>query len=95
MVTFAQEHVISAKRVQKMYDVSDDTVRRWFKQGLERIKHGRIVFTSREALDRFFNTAACASNPGRLTQAIAALERVGITTDKESTDGKSKRSAGT
>lgn len=88
MVTFAGEQVVSARRVEKRYDVSDDTLRRWFDEGLEKVQRGRKVFTSLEALDRFFGTSQRSSRSSRLSEAMKALES---TSDKERMDGKSER----
>jgi hypothetical protein len=53
MVAFAREQVSPGRRLSKRLDVSQDTIRRWFDQGLEHVKIGAKVFTSLEALDRF------------------------------------------
>jgi hypothetical protein len=92
MVTFAREQVLSAKKVEQRFGVSDDTLRRWFRSGLDHIKRGRKVFTSLEALDRFFGNAVPLARGGRCDAAFESLERAGVNTGRESvTDGKSKR----
>jgi hypothetical protein len=53
VVDFARERVIDVDGVAEMCRVSDVTVRRWFKRGLEWCKLGGKVFTSLEALNRF------------------------------------------
>jgi transposase-like protein len=61
MVDFAKEQVIGAKRLAKRLDVSQDTLRRWFRQGLDHQKIGAKVFTTLEALNRFAQSPASQS----------------------------------
>ncbi len=80
MISFATEHVISAERVCRDYDLSDDTFRKWCREGLEYIQRERKRYTSLEALDRFFGSVPRGASAKELDEALAACERGGIRT---------------
>lgn len=63
MVDFAKENVIDVQRLAQRLDVSPDTIRRWMRQGLEKVKLGGRVYTSLEAVNRF-------SQPFKPTPAV-------------------------
>src|SRR6185369_1310673 len=93
MVTFAKEQCISPQRLAKRLGVSTDTIRRWFRQGLEKRKVGGKVFTSLEALDRFSDSPlAIADNDHRHRDAMETLARMGVKPAMEAiTDVKAQR----
>lgn len=91
MVSFAKEQVIGVQRLSKRLGVSSDTIRRWFKQGLERRKVCGKVFTSLEALDRFAGVGGTIDEEAEMAESMASLKRMGVNVGKESRDGQSKR----
>lgn len=95
MVQFAKEQVIGVQRLSKRLGVSTDTIRRWFRQGLERRKVGGKVFTSLEALDRFAGDPIAPTPAREFTESAATLQRLGVNIGTEPIrDGYSKRTAG-
>src|SRR5262245_58029218 len=94
MIEFAREQIISVKRLAEKPEVSPETIRRWFRQGLEKKKIGKKVYTSLEALDRFTGVTPSGSAE-RLVRSAEALKRHGIYVGN-GTDAspKSKRRAG-
>lgn len=91
MVDFAKEQVIGVQRLSKRLGVSADTIRRWFRQGLERRRLGGRTFTSLEALNRFSGGSDELSDEAELAESAAELRRMGIKVGKESKDGQSSR----
>lgn len=79
MVDFAKEQVIPVSRLAKRLDVSKDTIRRWFDEGLEKAKIGSKVFTSLEALNRFAGlTESNVSADAELAEQNAIADRRGL-----------------
>lgn len=87
MVDFAKENVIDVQSLAKRLNVSPDTIRRWFRQGLERVKLGGSVYTSLEALNRFSNPLVALSsvNDQHAQQMLRELRERGLV--KGITDG--------
>lgn len=78
MVDFATEQVISPQRLAKRLGVSTDTIRRWFRQGLESRKIGGKRFTSLQALNRF-SGEPCSPVPTReVEESLEGLKRLGV-----------------
>jgi DeoR/GlpR family transcriptional regulator of sugar metabolism len=94
MVDFAKEQVISPRRLAKRLDVSMDTIRRWFRQGLERRKICGKVYTSLEALNRFSPEPTARRKAASVAQSMDALKSMGLTIGTEPrTDGKQSEAA--
>jgi transposase-like protein len=92
MVDFAKEQVIGVQRLQKKLGVSADTIRRWFRQGLESRKLGGKRFTSLEALNRFSGESDPVDDEAQLAEAMAELRGMGVKTSTEiSKDGRSQK----
>lgn len=92
MVDFAKEQVIGVQRLSKRLGVSTDTIRRWFRQGLEKRKVGGKVFTSLEALNRFAGDGPQQTAAAEIEESMASLERMGVRIGRESRkDVRSKR----
>lgn len=72
MIDIRKERPLSIKRAAAVLDVDRRTIERWFQQGLDRIKLGGRVYTSREALFRF---AAQESRPVPSRKIISAQQR--------------------
>jgi predicted site-specific integrase-resolvase len=72
VIDLRKERPISIKRAAKVLDVDRRTIERWFQQGLDRIKLGGRVYTSREALFRF---ASQESHPVPSRKIITAQQR--------------------
>lgn len=95
MVTFAKEQVIGVQRLSKKIGVSPDTIRRWFRQGLEKKKVGGTVFTSLEAIDRFSDERTQRGGGGNeLTESLNALERMGVNVGREGNKDGNKKCVG-
>lgn len=87
MVDFAKENVIDVQRLAKRLDVSADTIRRWMRQGLEKVKVGGRVYTSLEAVNRFSQPVATpAEVDPALSQMFRELRDRGLA--KDYTDGR-------
>lgn len=94
MVDFAKENVIDVQRLAKRLDVSADTIRRWFRQGLEKVKLGGRVYTSLEAVNRFSQPVAVtqqAVDPA-LSEMFRELRARGLAKDHK--DGCQKEKVG-
>lgn len=93
MVDFAKEQAIGVQRLSKRLGVSTDTIRRWFRQGLEKRKLGGKVFTSLEALNRFSgDEQQSVSSSAELSASMESLKRMGVNVSMEgSRDGHSQR----
>lgn len=81
MVDFAKENVIDVQRLAKRLDVSTDTIRRWFRQGLEKVKLGGRVYTSLEAVNRFSQPVAVREVDPNLSQMFRELRERGLAKD--------------
>ncbi len=53
MIDLTRENPVSIKQVAEMFGVHRRTVEAWFGAGLERVKLGGRVYTTRAALQRF------------------------------------------
>jgi hypothetical protein len=53
VIDVASEKLVPVKKLSQQLDVHRRTIERWFEQGLDSIRIGRKVFTTRAALDRF------------------------------------------
>lgn len=84
MVDFATEQVISPQRLAKKLGVSTDTIRRWFRQGLESRKLCGKRFTSLEALNRFSGEPHPSVHAKEVEDAMEGLRRLGVNVGKES-----------
>ena len=84
MVDFATEQVISPQRLAKKLGLSTDTIRRWFRQGLESRRIGGKRFTSLEALNRFSGEPCSPSPSKEVDEAMEGLKRLGVNVGKES-----------
>jgi transposase-like protein len=93
MVDFAKEQVIGVQRLQKKLGVSADTIRRWFRQGLESRKLGGKRFTSLEALNRFSGESDEVDDEAKLAEAMAELRGMGVksASTETSRDGRSQK----
>lgn len=80
MVSFAREQTISLGTLAKRLDVHKDTIRDWFRRGLEHKRIGKMIFTSLEALDRFSegNSSTSIADDAQLAEAELAARRRGV-----------------
>lgn len=84
LIDLRKERPLSVKRVAAVLDVERRTIERWFSQGLERIKLGGKVYTSREALYRFSKRGQQQPDPALKEQSAADkaaaeyLDRIGV-----------------
>ena len=53
MIDLTTESLLRVDEAAKLLGVHRRTVENWFKRGLESTKIGRLVYTSREAIQRF------------------------------------------
>jgi hypothetical protein len=72
VIDIRTERPLSVKRAAAVLDVDRRTIERWFNLGLERIKLGGRVYTSKEALFRF---AEHDTQPAPSNKIITAQQR--------------------
>lgn len=83
MIDIRKERPLSIKRVAAVMDVDRRTIERWFTLGLERIKLGGKVYTSKAALYRFSRQETQGVERERVTPAAERaadeyLDRIGV-----------------
>ena len=98
MVDFVKETVIDVREATERFKVSADTIRRWFRQGLEKRKVGGKVYTSLEAFQRFSkgdqNEPVAQPLSQEAIDALRELRARGFNIGSEARkDGKSKVTA--
>jgi hypothetical protein len=82
VIDIRKERPLSIKRAAAVLDVDRRTIERWFTLGLERIKLGGKVYTSRGALYRFSKREkrpdpSLKDNSTAQQEAEAYLDRIG------------------
>ncbi len=63
MIDLAKEDPIHVNEVCKLFGVHRCTVEGWFDRGLEKAKVGGLVYTTREALQRFASGDVTEADP--------------------------------
>lgn len=76
MLSVSHEQLLTVKAAAKLLGVTTGTVRRHIERGLEAVKIGGKVYTSREAIERFSRPAHEArTKPTKRDKAVLAFAR--------------------
>ncbi len=83
MIDITRERPLSVKRVAAIFEVHSRTVERWFSLGLERVKFGGKVYTTKAALQRFAQHDTVVApyvraDKSELAEAEAFLDSIGV-----------------
>ena len=76
MLSVAHEQLMTIRQAASLLGVTEATVRRHIERGLEAVKIGKRIYTSREAIERFSRPAKSESRkPTSRDKAVLAFAR--------------------